>query len=110
MATEYLGQQQQLTLVNVEDLKDWKSSMREESWQFSAAGFFASGTLWLGAERLFTNGPKDGLFQICVVVLIASGAVAFFGYKQLGRRSLRIQRCISIAESNQRDTTEGTGK
>lgn len=105
METEYLGQQQRLTLVNVEDLKDWRSSMREESLQFSIALFFASGSLWLGLERLFTDGPSDGLFQFCGLAFLASGIVAFFGYKQLGRRSHRIERYIEIAE-RQREARE----
>ena len=109
MSTEYADQDQVLTLVDVEDLREWKTGMREESWQFSLAGFFASGALWLGIERLVTEGLGDKLFLMCVVALIFSGTVGFFGLRQLGRRQRKIDRYIIKAETN-REVTAGTGK
>jgi uncharacterized membrane protein YdcZ (DUF606 family) len=108
MSTRYADQTQLLTLVDVEDLEDWKTSMREESWQFSLAGFFASGSLWLGIDRYATYGLSDRLFLICAAVLVFSAIIGYFGYKQLGRRQLKIERYIKKAMADNAAKSGGT--
>jgi hypothetical protein len=88
--------------VAVEDLEDFMESSTEELGQFSIGGFLASGSFWLGIERLVTV-PRalegDILFWICVVAFIAGATIGFFGFRQLQRRQRRIGRIIHAAKA-----------
>jgi hypothetical protein len=102
MATDYAHQSQLVTVIDVEDLKEFQSSMREEFWQFALGGFLSSGAFWLFVERLFTvpHPAQDILLWLCVFAFIAGAAIAFFGYRQLTRRKGKIQRIIDAAEAS----------
>jgi hypothetical protein len=48
MVTDHLNRRQKLTVIDVEDLKEFRSSMNEEFWTFSVGNFLFSGAAWLG--------------------------------------------------------------
>lgn len=100
MATRYLGQDQDLTLIDMDDLYEFQSSAKEEFRQFSIGGFFMSGAAWLFVERVFEKPLTDPLLLFCVFSIIAGAVVAWYGFKQLKRRRGKIERIIQRAEAN----------
>lgn len=113
ITSHYHDRQQDIIGVSVDDLRDFRSAGIEEFWQFAIGGFFASGSFWLGVERL-ASAPmwwEDTTFWICVVAFLAGLVIGFFGYRQLNRRQSRIDNIIrsAIAAEAKRDITDSTG-
>lgn len=100
LSTDYVSRSQTVTVIDVEDLREFQYSMSEEFWTFTISQFFVAGSFWLGLERFLTlNDPgKDAVFLTCVVTLVLGIVVGTVGYRQLNRRKNKIGRIIHAAE------------
>ena len=80
--------------VPVVDIEDAANSAIEEVIQFSFGSFLASGSFWLGIERLLTVGYLDTLFHTCAIAFGCGIVLAITGFRQARRRVLRLARYI----------------
>jgi len=84
--------EQQIAPVPVMDLKDATATATEETLLSTGGTFLASGAVWLGVERLVTEGWADQLFGICIVAVVAGFILSFVGHRQRARRVNRLMR------------------
>jgi len=93
--------------VDINELRDFRSSSAEEFFQFVAGEFLAAGSFWLGIERAITVPVfyTDPLFWICVVAFLAGTVIAVFGYRQMHRRKSRIESIIGSARPDESDSS-----
>lgn len=106
LSTAYASRQQTVTVIDVEDLREFQTSMSEEFLTFSISQFFVAGSFWLGLERYLTleHPWNDALFLSCLVMLAAGLAVAIVAFRQLNRRKGKIGRIIENVEANATST------
>ena len=91
---QYYDTDQPMVLVPVMDIRDASSSAKEEVAQFSAGGFFASGSFWLGLERLMTVGHEDSVFLCSIAFFICGSILGIVGLRQTMRRVSRLERYL----------------
>ena len=90
----YYQMQEDVCPVPKSAILDNSASAREEIWQFSLGGFMFSGSFWLGAERLYTEGATDPLLWICGACAVCGGLLAITGFRQAARRVSRLEKYI----------------
>lgn len=96
---------QEVAPVPVMDIKDAAASATEETVLSTGGTFLASGAVWLGVERLATEGIRDQLFGICVVAVIAGLILSWVGHRQQSRRVKRLERyCPKETKSAEQST------
>jgi uncharacterized membrane protein len=88
----YHDLRQDVAAVPVMELRDAAAATADETLLFTGGTFLASGAVWLGVERLVTEGWQDQLFGICLVAVVAGVLLSLVGYRQQTRRVTRLMR------------------
>ena len=85
------------------DIRDAVPSIKEEIVQTALGGFMASGSFWLGLERLFTIGYKDPLFLACIAFFVCGSVLMVVGARQGLRRVSRLERYLPENRAQKRE-------
>ena len=87
---KYVDTEHEVVGVPIMELRDARSSAMEEVAVFTFGNFLASGSLWLGIERLVTEQGFDWVALLCGVLFVVGVLLIVVGFRQAARRVTRL--------------------
>ena len=91
---QYHESTQHIVGVPVTELKYSNTYAIEEIGLFALGDFLVSGALWLGIERLATEGYQDVVFWWCAGTVVVGGLLVGLGLYQISRRVKRLLQYV----------------
>ena len=89
---EYHQGKQGIVGVPIMDIRDATDSALEERVQAVVGTFFASGSFWLGVDKLVSDELTGTVFIVCGSAFAFGVVLAWAGFRQSARRVSRLER------------------